>query len=92
MGLKKTNSLPNRIFWRFYDLVNTKEKRKYVLVIGVPFYIVWGIANYMNYIGFSNDIVLAVLFVGISMWIAFLFLFFYGTKWGKKLREIMEEQ
>ena len=91
-NLKKANSLPNKIFWIFQDLVNTKEKRKYLLIICVPFYIVWGIANYANYVGFSNDIVLAVLGVGISMWFVFLYLFFCQTKQGKKLRKTVEEQ
>uniref|UniRef100_A0A6H1ZY21 Uncharacterized protein n=1 Tax=viral metagenome TaxID=1070528 RepID=A0A6H1ZY21_9ZZZZ len=89
--MKKANSLPNRIFWGFYDLVNTKEKRKYVLIICIPFYVVWGIANYVDYIGLSNDVVLAVLTVGISMWLAFS-CFFFQTKEGKKLREKIEEQ
>jgi len=94
-NLKKTNSLPNRIFWAFYDLVNlakSREGRKYLLIICVPFYVVWGIANYMHYIGFSKDIVTAILGVGIPMWFAFMYLFFCRTKEGKKLREIVEEQ
>ena len=94
-NLKKTNSLPNRIFGAFYDLVNlakSREGRKYLLIICVPFYVVWGIANYMHYIGFSKDIVTAILGVGIPMWFAFTYLFFCQTKNGKKLRKIVEEQ
>ena len=94
-NLKKTNSLPNRIFLTFYelyDLVKTKEGRKYVLIICVPFYVVWGIANYADYVGFSKDIVTAVLGVGIPMWFAFVYLFFCQTKKGKNLRKIVEEQ
>jgi len=94
-NLKKTNSLLNRIFGAFYDLVNlakSREGRKYLLIICVPFYVVWGIANYVYYIGFSNDTVLAVFGGGFSMWFAFMYLFFCQTKQGKKLRKIIEEQ
>ena len=94
-NLKKTNSLPNRIFWVFYDLVNlakSREGRKYLLISCGPFYVVWGIANYADYVGFSKDMVTAILGVGIPMWFAFTYLFFCQTKKGKKLREIIENQ
>jgi len=91
-NLKKANSLPSKIFWIFQDLVNTKEKRKYLLIICVPFYTVWGIANYLHYIGFSDKIVSAILFAGGTIWIASLYVFFCQTEKGKKLREIVEEQ
>ena len=91
--MKKTKSLPKRIFWGFYDSVNTKEKRKYLLIICVPFYTVWIIANYLHYTGlFSDKIIGAILFAGGIIWIASLYVFFCQTEKGKKLRKIVEEQ
>ena len=76
----------------FYDLVNTKEKRKFVLIICVPFYIAYGMATYVRYIGFSENMVSTVFSVGIILWFTFLYLFFFQTERGKKLRKIVEEQ
>ena len=83
--------LRNKIFNALYDLVNTKEKRKFVLIICVPFYIMYGITTYVQFIGFSDNIVSTVCIVGCIMWLAFLYLFFFQTKRGKKLRKSVEE-
>ena len=76
----------------FYDLVNTKEKREFVVIICVPFYIIYGIAACLVNIGFSEYIASAFLGVGCIIWFASLYLFFFQTERGKKLRKIVEEQ
>ena len=43
---------------------------KYVLIVAGPFYAVWGITNYLQYIGFPQDYVMMILGVGMAVWIA----------------------
>ena len=82
--------LRNKIFNALYDLVNTKEKRKLLLIICVPFYTVYGITTYMHHIGLSENVVSTVLATGYITWLACLWLFFFQTKTGKKLWNIIE--
>jgi len=71
------------------DLVNTKEKREYIIIICVPFYILYGITVLIGDIGFPTNGVFAIFVI---LWLAFLYLFFFQTERGKKLRKIVEEQ
>ena len=43
---------------------------KYVLIIAGPFYAVWGVTNYLQYIGFPQEYVMMILGVGMAIWIA----------------------
>jgi len=66
------------------DLVNTKEKREFILIVCVPFYILYGISILSRNFG--------VFTICIVLWFAFLYLFFFQTERGKELRKIVEEQ
>jgi len=88
----------HKIYRSLNDLVNTKEKREYIIIICVPFYILYGITVLISDIGFPTNGVFAIFvilwlaFLYLILWLAFLYLFFFQTKRGKKLREIVEEQ
>ena len=85
MGLKGLHKI-----YRFLnDLVNTKEKREYIIIVCVPFYILYGITVLIGDIGFSTNGVFAIFVI---LWLAFLYLFFFQTERGKKLRKIIREQ
>jgi hypothetical protein len=43
---------------------------KYVLIVAGPFYAVWGVTNYLQYIGFPQEYVMMLLGVGMAVWIA----------------------
>lgn len=43
---------------------------KYILIVAGPFYAVWGLTNYLQYIGFPQEYVMMILGVGMAVWIA----------------------
>ena len=43
---------------------------KYVLIVAGPFYAVWIVTNYLQYIGFPQEYVMMILGVGMAVWIA----------------------
>ena len=43
---------------------------KYVLIVAGPFYAVWIMTNYLQYVGFPQEYVMMILGVGMAIWIA----------------------
>lgn len=43
---------------------------KYVAIVAGPFYALWGVTNYLSYIGYPRDWLMTILAVGMAMWIA----------------------
>jgi len=81
--------LHKKIYRSLNDLVNTKEKREYIIIICVPFYILYGIIVLIGDLGFPTNDVFAIFVI---LWFAFLYLFFFKTKRGISLRKMVEEQ
>jgi len=79
----------HKIYCYLNDLVNTKQKREFILVICVPYYILYGITVLLHDIGFQVDGVFALFVI---LWVAFVYLFFYKTRRGISLRKMVEEQ
>ena len=79
----------HKIYRYLNDLVNTKQKREFILVICVPYYILYGITVLLHDIGFQVDGVFALFVI---LWVAFVYLFFYKTRRGISLRKMVEEQ
>lgn len=60
-------------------------------IITVPFYILWVITQILLMVGFAQSQVTLFLLVWVSGWFAWLYLFAFKTRRGKRLRQIWEK-